>query len=158
MERGVLAELGVELVATADVVEIAAGEHLELEVDERRLILAHLPLAAGVLGLARLLPADIGANLGELGRDGDGVEELGGKDLEEAVLHEMNRLGLNARLALFVRLGGFLRRRANGRGGERATVSDAGGLLGVAETSDGRFARATRGATRALATTLEAPP
>jgi len=49
--------VGVLVVAAADVVEAAAAQHLQLQIHQRRLVLARLPLQAGVLGLAGLLSA-----------------------------------------------------------------------------------------------------
>ena len=108
MARGVLSELGVELVPAADVVEVTAREHLELQVDEGRLVFARLPLPAGVLGLAGLFPAHVRANLDELLGNGDGAEELRGDDLEDATLDRDGGVGVEASLVVLGALVGAL--------------------------------------------------
>ena len=117
--HGVLAELGVKLVPAADVVEVTAREHLELQVDERRLILARLPLPAGVLGLAGLLPSHVRADLDELLGDGDGPEEIRGDNLEDATLDGRGGLGVEASLVVLVALRGALRGAHDGEAGSR---------------------------------------
>ena len=119
MHGGVLAELGIELVPAADVVEVTAREHLELQVDERRLILARLPLPAGVLGLAGLLPSHVRADLDELLGDGDGPEEIRGDNLEDATLDGRGGLGVEASLVVLVALRGALRGAHDGEAGSR---------------------------------------
>eukprot|EP00982_Pelagococcus_subviridis_P008116 30812-Pelagococcus_subviridis.AAC.5 len=90
-DSAVLAVHALDVVPASDLVQGAAGEELELEVDERGLVLARLPLARRVLRLSGFFPPHVRANLREVRRYVDRVQGVRGDELEDALLHGRSR-------------------------------------------------------------------